>query len=262
MPGSNTNTPPKNYPAQVFSHEEISCPHCQRQLEEQEVTCPACGFNLPECLRSFPFAAPPLSLIIDPSQFLPERITRDLKKPYRKLRKCAPQVDICFCFVRLPEGSPLAEFAFWLHNTAPEADASRAWQLLIVGDLNSGQLTLTSGYALEPFLRRELWEAALQELAACFSDEQWKEGLTGFLKDTRGLLSAAWREAEKTSNRHPQVTNAEPRPGKSQGQKTIVERSLEPDAPSSMAFPSTLPQTPPGSRQGIQKEKEPLPSAR
>ena len=158
MPGSNTNTPPKKYPAQVFSHEEISCPHCQRQLEEQEVTCPACGFNLPECLRSFPFAAPPLSLIIDPSQFLPERITKDLKKPYRKLRKCAPQVDICFCFVRLPEGSPLAEFAFWLHNTAPEADASRAWQLLIVGDLNSGQLTLTSGYALEPFLRRELWD--------------------------------------------------------------------------------------------------------
>ena len=260
MPGSNTNTPPKKYPAQVFSREDIFCPHCQQQLEPQETSCPGCGFNLGECVRLFPFAAPPLSLIIDPSRFLPERITKDLKKPYRKLRKCAPQVDICFCFVRLPEGSQLAEFAFWLHNTAPEADASRAWQLLIVGDLNSGQLTLTSGYALEPFLRRDLWEAALQELAACFSDEQWKEGLIGFLKDTRGLLSAAWQEAARNSKRHLQVTRSETRPGKWQGQKTMGKRSLESDALPSGAAPSNLQQTPPEARQRLQKE--PTPSAR
>jgi len=260
VPGSNTNTPPKKYPAQVFSREEISCPHCQQQLEAQEISCPGCGFNLAECVSSFPFAAPPLSLILDPSRFLPERITKDLKKPYRKLRKCAPQVDICFCFVRLPEGSPLAEFSFWLHNTAPEADASRAWQLLVVGDLNSGQLTLTSGYALEPFLRRDLWEAALQELAACFSDEQWKEGLTGFLKDTRGLLSAACQEAARNSKRHLQLTRSEARPGKWQGQKAMGKRSLESGTLPSGASPSNLQQTPPEARQGLQRE--PTTSAR
>ena len=255
MPGSNTNTPPKKYPARVFSSEKISCPHCHRQIKEQENTCAGCGFSLQECVRSFPFAAPPLALIIDPSQFLPARITQDLKKPYRKLRKCIPQVDICFCFVRLPGESPLAEFAFWLHNTAPEADVSRAWQLLIVGDLNSGQLTLTSGYALEPFLRRELWEAALQELAACFSDEQWKEGLTGFLKDTRVLLSTAWQEAVKNRQRQPQVTRTRPRSKKWQG--SMDERNLESGALSPEPSRGSLQQTPPETRQSLREETSP-----
>lgn len=173
------------------------CPHCQSRLEQPEDSCGHCDFDLSQCTKSFPFAAPPLSLVIDPAKLLPEGIENEIRKAYLRLRKRARQVELSFCFVRLQAGVPIEEFAFWLHNSAPGADESRAWHLLVVGDLTSGRLTLTTGYALEPFIKPEIWEAALQELAACIADEQWKEGLKGFLVDARVLLTDAWQGAER-----------------------------------------------------------------
>ncbi len=214
------------------------CPHCQAELDTTTETCPKCRFNLEECQKSFPFAAPPLALILDPSQFLPVGIEKDLKKSYRKLRKCVPQVDIAFCFVRLQVESPLEEFAFWLHNTAPGAGPARAWQLLVVGDLTSGRLTLSSGYALEPFLKHERWEAALQEMAACFSDEEWKEGLNGFLTDARDLLASAWQVAERRrqGNHRRRADKSPPPPGEQE--QHLGNDSEEPETREAGAFPS------------------------
>ena len=150
----------------------------------------------------FPFEAPPLALIVDPSHILPPGIEKHLARPHRALRKRIPQVEICFCFVQLERGYSVEEFAFWLLNTAPGAKKSRPWNLLVTVDLVSEQLTLTSGYALEPFLIHEAWEASLQELAACLGDGQWSEGLAGFLRDCRGLLASACRAARKDSRAH------------------------------------------------------------
>ena len=173
------------------------CPHCQSKLEQPEDTCRHCDFDLSQCRKAFPFAAPPLALVIDPAKLLPEGIEKEIRQTYQKVRKRARQVELSFCFVRLQAGVSIEEFAFWLHNTAPGADESRAWHLLVVGDLTSGRLTLTTGYALEPFIKPEIWEAALQELAACIADGQWKEGLNGFLVDVRVLLTGAWQTAER-----------------------------------------------------------------
>jgi hypothetical protein len=175
----------------------MACPHCQSKLEQPEDTCGHCDFDLSQCMKAFPFAAPPLALIIDPAKLLPEGIEKEIRQSYQKVRNRARQVDLSFCFVRLQAGVSIEEFAFWLHNTAPGADESRAWHLLVVGDLTSGRLTLTTGYALESFIKPEIWEAALQELAACIADDQWKEGLNGFLVDVRVLLTGAWQTAER-----------------------------------------------------------------
>ena len=202
------------------------CPDCSRELGEPAEVCPTCSFSLQKCEHSFPFGAPPLELVIDPSNLLPSGIAQGLDKAYRKLRRRIPQVDISFCFVWLQPGVSLESFAFWLHNTAPDADSQRAWQLLVVGDRTSGRLTMTSGYALEPFLKRKLWEAALQELAACLSDEQWKEGLNGFLIDTRDLLTAAWYEAEKRRPRNH--STPDPHGPQASSGKTVHESSRAP----------------------------------
>lgn len=187
----------RKYSARVFSRAKLHCPHCQTSLSDPEERCGHCGFHLEKCRKIFPFAAPPLDLIIDPSNLLPEGIDKEIRKGYQKVRKRVPQVDISFCFVRLQAGVSIEDFGFWLHNTAPNAEEQRAWQLLVVGDLTSGRLTLTTGYALEPFMKAELWEAALQEVAACIADEQWKEGLSGFLTDARVLLTTAWHLADR-----------------------------------------------------------------
>lgn len=153
----------------------------------------------------FPFEAPKLSLIIDPSGILPPGTEKDLVRPYKTLRKRIPQVDICFCFVQLEQGCSVEEFSFWLFNTAPDATLSRAWDLLVTVDLTSRQLSLTCGYALEPFLARESWEGSLQELAACLGDRQWSEGLAGFLRDSRDLLSSACSAACRSARAHNDV---------------------------------------------------------
>lgn len=187
----------RRYSARLFTRAPMCCPRCRSVLEEEVARCPRCEFSMKVCEKTFPFAAPPLSLVIDPTRLLPEGIEKNLRKAYRKVRQRAPQVEISFCFVRLQDGVAIEEFAFWLHNSAPSADAKRAWQVLVVGDLTSGRLTLTAGYAIEAFLKAEHWEAALQELAACIADQQWKEGLNGFLIDARVLLTAGWQVAER-----------------------------------------------------------------
>ena len=170
---------------------EVFCPRCSSRTTEPEEVCRVCGFSLSLCEDLFPFEPPSLSLVLDPGQILPPGTRKDLLRPYKALRKRIPQVDICFCFVQLQEGCSVEEFSFWLFNTAPDADTSRAWNLLITIDLTSGQLSLTTGYALESFIAHESWEASLQELAACAGDGHWKEGLTGFLRESRDLLSSA-----------------------------------------------------------------------
>ena len=179
-----------------------SCPRCRSEVAESAKACGTCGFSLSLCEAIFPFEAPPLSLVIDPSRVVPPGIEKHLARPYKALRKRIPQVDICFCFVQLQHGYSVEEFAFWLFNTAPGADQSRAWNLLVTVDLLSGQLSLTSGYALEPFLLPESWEASLQELAACLGDGQWNEGLAGFLRSSRDLLSSACSDARRHAQAH------------------------------------------------------------
>ena len=206
---TNTKSSHRQYSARVFTRAAMVCPHCRVKLAEPVEVCSRCDFDLTYCDKAFPFAAPPLSLVIDPTNLLPDGIERELRKAHQKVRKRAPQVDISFCFVRLQTGVAIEEFAFWLHNSAPEADESRAWRLLVVGDLTSGRLTLTSGYALEPFIKSELWEAALQELAACIADEQWKEGLNRFLPDACVLLPAAWEVASHRRQQNHRLREAQ-----------------------------------------------------
>jgi hypothetical protein len=188
--------------------------------------------------RAFPFAPPPLSLVIDPARHLPVGIEGELHGAYEKVRKRFPQVDFSFCFVHLQDGMALQEFAFWLHNSAPGADEARAWLILVVGDLASGRLTLTAGYGLEPFIKAPAWEAALQELAACQADGQWEQGLSGFLLDARDLLTVAWNTAEqrrKGSHRKPE--NKERRSDSPQNEAEEAAAVAGPETTSNPAGP-------------------------
>jgi len=187
----------RKYSARVFTRAGMLCPHCRAKFEHPEESCSHCEFDLSVCEKAFPFSPPPLTPIIDPSGLVPAGLNEDLAKATQKLRKRFPKIEISFCFVRLQPGVATQEFAFWLHNSAPHADETRAWHLLVVGDFTSGQLALSAGYGLEPYIKNDLWEAALQELAACIADEEWKEGLNGFVADARTLLTAAWNLAEQ-----------------------------------------------------------------
>ena len=187
----------RKYSARVFARGTMPCPHCREKMKKAVESCPRCGFDLAYCQESFPFAAPPLALLIDPARELPAGLGDEISPAYRKFLKRFPQIEFSFCFVRLQPGVEIQEFAFWLHNSAPDDGEDRGWKILVVTDFTSGQLSLAPGYAIEPFMRNDPWEGILQELAVCFAEERWKEGLTGFLKDAGEVLEAAWSVAQE-----------------------------------------------------------------
>ena len=185
----------RNYSARAFARGEMSCPHCQTGFEEPVDACPRCNFDLGHCNEAFPFSPPPLSLLLDPSGLLPEGLEREISRSYRKFRKKFPQIDFTFCFLNLQAEVDLRDFAFWLHNAAPDADRKRAWRILVVGDLTTGRLTLSPGFAIEPFLRSNRLESSLHELAGALSENSWGKGISTFIRECDHSLDQAWKAA-------------------------------------------------------------------
>jgi hypothetical protein len=67
-------------------------------------------------------------------------------------------------------------------------------------------------------------------MAACFSDEEWKEGLSGFLTDARDLLASAWQIAERRreGNHRRRVAKSQTLP---EGQERNIENDSEETEP-------------------------------
>lgn len=177
------------------------CPRCQVAFAEAPEACPACGYDFERACENFPFSPPPLSLIMDPAGLFSEEIEESIRIPYENLRSAFPQIDVSFCFVKLTPGTPLSEFCFWLFNASPDADESRAWRILVTADFDSGQMALTSGYAIEPFIEPSDWTANLGATATAASQGKWKEALEIFLHNADRILRCAWEDSRDKQTR-------------------------------------------------------------
>ena len=171
------------------------CPRCRAPFEEAPEACPNCAFDFAASVESFPFAPPPLDLIINPAGLLPPEAAEAARARYEAFRARYPAIGLSFCFIQLAPRTPLSEFAFWLFNSAPGADDTRAWQLLLTVDLAAGQMSLNSGYALEPFIDPKAWHAALNNYAAKCAQADWSGALVGFIDEADQLLHRAWTRA-------------------------------------------------------------------
>ena len=179
----------------MFSGGGMVCPRCQTAFAEEPDACPGCGYHFDQACESFPFSPPPLGLLMNPSGLVSDSLEESLQGPYQDFRSCFPQVDISFCFVALSPGTPLNEFAFWLFNAAPGATELRAWHLLVTIDFDSGQISLTPGYAIEPFVESSDWTANLAATAMAGSRGNWIEALEIFLHNTKRILRCAWDDS-------------------------------------------------------------------
>jgi hypothetical protein len=130
----------------------LSCPRCQGAFVQSTEECPSCQFSLAAARRAFPFTAPPLDFLVDPTKVLPEDAAPALEASYAALQEKFPQVGITLSLLNLAPGTPLQEFAFWWFNDAPGGNVERHWHLLLLFDAQSGGLSLTPGYALENYL--------------------------------------------------------------------------------------------------------------
>ena len=155
--------PLQSLPTHSVAGGSVLCPRCQAPFEQRAEACPSCQFSLAAARQAFPFAAPPLDFLVDPTNVLPEGAELELFEVYEALRATFPQLRISLALLNLAPGTSLREFSFWWFNDAPGGNEERQWSLLLLADAQSRSLCLTPGYALEPWLQTANWEAAPQQ---------------------------------------------------------------------------------------------------
>ncbi len=126
------------------------------------------------------------------------RIERRISRLRRRLR----QVRWCVCVVDLPEEVDLRLFGFWMLNAAPappgDDEAANAWTVLLL--INSGcqAMSVSCGYALEPFVSDDSWLLSLDSMSDAWKCGRHGEAVLGFLDAAEQQLALAARRVERS----------------------------------------------------------------
>jgi hypothetical protein len=171
------------------------CPSCRTHLEGDPRLCPACGFTGAKTVPLFGSQAPPLGDFLDPAGLWTEGDPRRVRKARAKLERRFPQIRWKFCAVRLDPAADLPVFGFWLMNAAPlaegEAAEQRAWTVLLVVNVTTGQAAAVPGYAAESWLTDQEWEQALAAMKPHWEKRQPGGAVVAFLRAAGVALDRA-----------------------------------------------------------------------
>lgn len=189
--------PGEVFPASLFAVNSLFCPGCRQAIREPVEKCPACGYSGASAVDKFPFAAPAMERFIDPDNHLDVSDLEKIDRVLNELEEDYPQVRFCFCLVDLVESTDPREFGFWLMNASPVRspveERLRPWTVLVLVDHACGRVSITSGYAIEPFLNEEGWRSLLRLEERFFREGDYGSALLRFAKGAANVLG----EAEK-----------------------------------------------------------------
>ena len=191
----------KIYHAKSFARSAMACPGCHATLAVPVDECPRCGYTGHHAVSRFPFKAPVIERFIDPQGHLEESDRTKIDKSLSDLAKGFPQPRICFCIVDLPEVIDPREFGFWMMNASevdgPEEEKLRPWTILLVIDDINGRVSVTSGYAIEPFLDEEEWAALIRKEREFFFARHYGSAALKFIMGAKAILTRSAQRIEK-----------------------------------------------------------------
>lgn len=205
----------KVYRAKNFALSVMSCPSCHLTLQEAVEKCPRCDYTGQVSMARFPFAAPALERFIDPEQFLSEGDRGRINRSLNTLSKKFPQVRLCFCILNLSEGVDLREFGFWLLNASPvngpEEAKMRPWTILIIVDDLNGNISVTPGYAIEPFLSDQAWNLLMRKERQFFFARDYVTAFLKLIEGTKEILREGAERADRVvrNDRRKKSSNRE-----------------------------------------------------
>lgn len=193
--------PGEVYPAARFAVNTMFCPGCRKAIPDPVEQCPACGYSGASAVDKFPFAAPALDRFIDPDNHLPVEACEKIDRALNALGKDYPQVRFHFCLVDLAEATDPREFGFWMMNASPVRgpveERLRPWSVLFLIDDAHCRVSVTPGYAIEPFLDEDEWRSLLRLEERYFRDGDYGSAILRFVKGAAHVLG----EAEKRVRR-------------------------------------------------------------
>ncbi len=184
----------------------LTCPACGVTLKVDSKWCSACNFTGANTVAMFPDSPPPLLPILDAAGIWNDADIRKIEAAREKVRSRFPQLHWRVCTVSLPVGTALPVFGFWLLNTCPlhgfETPEERAWTVLLLIDVESGQAAAIPGYAAEPCLGDADWQDILGTMTAPWQAGNTAEAVVGFFKNSRSRLEESWkRTGSRRKNR-------------------------------------------------------------
>ncbi len=146
-------------------------------------------------MEMFPEAPPPLLPILDVAGIFPQNSISKIDNARIPLERRFPQFQWRICAVHLPPETRLSVFGFWLLNTAQfhesETSEERAWTVLLVINAATGQAAIVPGYAAEPFLADDEWEAVLATMSPAWQAGKPADAVVQFFKSSRKQLDRA-----------------------------------------------------------------------
>jgi len=148
-------------------------------------------------MAMFPEAPPPLLPILDAMGSLKKRELRKIEGARDKLMKRFPQFQWRVCMVGLPVETSLPLFGFWLLNACPlhelETAEQRTWTVLLLINADHGNVAVTSGYAAEPCMSDDEWQAVLADMVKPWNAGNPAAAICRFFKSTQRHLERNWK---------------------------------------------------------------------
>ena len=178
--------------ARTFALSAMACPGCHATLADPVEQCPWCGYVGRDSLARFPFAAPAMERYIDPMGYLQAGARKRIDQSLTSLRAKFPQVEISICIVDLELQTDPREFGFWMFNASKVRDdaeaAKRPWTILLLIDDKNGRASVTSGYAIEPFIDEDDFEVILRLERDHFLEKDYEKGVLKFIEEVTDTL--------------------------------------------------------------------------
>lgn len=181
------------------------CPGCAATLTVPVDECARCGFSGHTAVANFPYAAPALDRCIDPKHHLTDGTLLKIAESSGDLEERFPQVRISTCLIDLVPEANLREFGFWLMNASSIRDQSEAenrpWTILLVIDDANGRASVTSGYAIEPFLEEGDLESLLRSESRHFIAKDYGSVILRFIDGVLEILDARALQIDRRRER-------------------------------------------------------------
>lgn len=177
----------------------LSCPFCQGELTEQTPQCPGCDLSLERATKILG----PVPLLnqglTDLVSALSMKEAKNLTKEIQRFQRKFAATQIHIIIRQFQEDCNLATHLFWLFNSAglspQEKRNGRNYDVLIGLDPIAGTLGLMVGYGLEPFLKKQDLNAAIESARPLLEEGKLASALKQTIQEIGTTLQRALEEA-------------------------------------------------------------------